>query len=70
MGTVVYDKDRFQVKRFYGGDKRGACFQLTTKDGFIVVTRDQFYRMLIGLAAQAILKIPWYDLDKLRDVET
>jgi len=70
MGTVIYDKDGFQVKRFYGGDERGVCFQLTTKGGFIQVPRDHFYRMLIALTLEAILKIPWRDLDNLRDVET
>jgi len=70
MGTVIYKQGGFEVKRFYGGDERGVCFQLTTKDGFIQVTRATFYRMLLALAVQTILQISWQELDKLRDVET
>jgi hypothetical protein len=70
MGTIIYEKDGFQVTRFWGGDDRGQCYQLTTSEGYIQVRRDQFFRMLIALAAQAILKISWQDLDRLKDAET
>jgi len=32
MGTVLADNDLFQIKRFWGGDKRGVCFSLLFKN--------------------------------------
>lgn len=45
MGTILYEGDGLQIKKFYGGSKRGVCIQITTGEDFIQLTRPQFVEL-------------------------
>lgn len=49
MGTTVFERFGLQVRRFYGGDIRGVCFQLTMPTEYIQVTRSEFFSMMEDL---------------------
>ena len=42
MGTVIYDKNGVHIKRFYGGEKRGMCYQISIPDKYIQLTQKEF----------------------------
>jgi hypothetical protein len=48
MGTVIYEtKDgEVEVKRFFGGEARGVCFQITTASGYVQLTGAQYEELL------------------------
>ena len=49
MGTVIYEKYGLQVKRFYGGDKRGVCYQITLGKAYVQLTTKQYVELLSRL---------------------
>lgn len=42
MSTNIFDKYGIRVGRFYGGDKRGTCYQITIGDKFVELTETEF----------------------------
>lgn len=50
--TLLYEDEHFSIARFWGGDKRGVCVQITERDGhlirYIQVTQAQF-KILQGI---------------------
>jgi len=57
MGTVIYEKQGIQVKRFYGGDQRGICYQITTSEGYVQLTEKQFKDLLKGCNTETFFLI-------------
>ncbi len=51
MGTVIYENDQksFEVKRFWGGDDRGVCYQFTMGTDYIQITNKELRKMLKNL---------------------
>ena len=47
MGTEIYnDDDIITVNRFWGGEHRGRCYQITGNEGCVQLTDEQFKIML------------------------
>lgn len=50
MSTTIYEKDGVYVSRFYGGDKRGTCFQITvesfSEQGYVQLTKEQMMNVV------------------------
>ena len=42
MGTKILEIRRLSVKRFYGGDHRGVCYQINIGTNYIQVTQKEF----------------------------
>ena len=40
MGKKLYE-GRFDINRFYGGEKRGICIQITDENGYVQLTRKE-----------------------------
>lgn len=42
------DKTGFYLTRFYGGEEKGICYQITTEDGkYIQLTKFQMKKLLL-----------------------
>jgi hypothetical protein len=41
MGTVLFEKDGLQLKRFYGGVERGVCYAICKDDSTIELEIDE-----------------------------
>ena len=42
MGTIVLDKYGIEVKRFWGGDRRGVCYGIITSSNYTELTEMEF----------------------------
>jgi len=53
MGTKLWDNYGIQVKRFYGGELRGVCYQITIGDQYVQLTSQEFRIFVAGVMAEA-----------------
>ena len=58
MGTYIYEDEDIglSIKRFWGGDDIGVCFQLTFGDKYIQYTQKEFSELLGELVKGLIVE--------------
>lgn len=49
MGTVLYDDGSLSVKQFYGGSKRGVCFNIAIKTEYTQFTQKEMCEFLASI---------------------
>lgn len=57
MGTTLYDKNGINIRRFYGGDERGVCYQITIGKEYVQLTGEQFIEFLFNVFLKTLWKI-------------
>jgi len=46
MSENILNYHDLQVTRFWGGTAKGQCIQITTNDGYVQLTKADFFRVL------------------------
>lgn len=56
MSTELLKINDLQVTRFWGGDLKGVCIQLTGENGFVQLNRDEFQELYDVLVNENFIK--------------